>query len=643
MADRDETEAPLAEPVATPSDAGAVALALAHKGRGGKTDEKLDAFLDEQTRFVRLQADGFHEQQALQLEHLRQQDKHHRLRYFGDRLRIGLQLLAILFGLSVAVVFGAMAWQAHEDHGVSIAAFSVPPDLVQRGLTGQVIASRLLDRLADLQAQTVTARPASTYANDWGGDIKVEIPETGVSIGELNGYLRQWLGHETRISGEVVRTPTGLSVTARAGSESGKTFQGADADLDRLVEQSAEALYAQTQPYRYAVWLSGHGRRADGYAAFARLARSGAPDDRAWAYAGWASMLTQDNRYAEAARMARAAIRLNPRLEPANLLLGASLDAIDQGEAALAAVRGEIALLKSGRAIGLPRPAARNQLRLMQSAEAYEVGDFARSAALAAALDPIDFEGQAQAYPPDSLNAMSLAFDHDVTASRRVTSRFKAPPGRIAFLQGAALDEWLALAPSVDAAVASVPPGDQQRTALLPDAATLHAHIGPVPEAEALISRTPMDCEYCLRRRGLVAAVKRDWPAADRWYAEAARLGPSLPFAHTEWGQALLAKGDLDGAIDKLKEAHRRSPHFADPLELWGEALMRRGDVAGAVKKFKAADKEAPRWGRNHLRWGQALARLGKADEAKAQWRAAAGMDLSAADRAELTKVQEHG
>ncbi len=67
---------------------------------------------------------------------------------------------------------------------------------------------------------------------------------------------------------------------------------------------------------------------------------------------------------------------------------------------------------------------------------------------------------------------------------------------------------------------------------------------------------------------------------------------------------------------------------------------MRRGDFAGAVARFAEADKDAPRWGRNHLRWGQALARLGKRDEAKAQWRSAAGMDLSAQDRAELTQMQ---
>ena len=101
-----------------------------------------------------------------------------------------------------------------------------------------------------------------------------------------------------------------------------------------------------------------------------------------------------------------------------------------------------------------------------------------------------------------------------------------------------------------------------------------------------------------------------------------------------------MARGDLDGAIVRLQQANQKGPHYADALELWGEALMRKRDYSGAAARFAEADKNAPRWGRNHLRWGQALARTGKADDAKAQWIAAAGMDLSPADRAELVKAR---
>ncbi len=99
----------------------------------------------------------------------------------------------------------------------------------------------------------------------------------------------------------------------------------------------------------------------------------------------------------------------------------------------------------------------------------------------------------------------------------------------------------------------------------------------------------------------------------------------------------------MDGAIARLSQAHQASPHFADPLELWGEALLRKGDASGAAAKFAEADRYAPRWGRNHLRWGQALAKQGKVEAAQAQWRAAVGMDLSAADRATLSGLLRPG
>ncbi|MGH2929495.1 MAG: tetratricopeptide repeat protein, partial [Solirubrobacteraceae bacterium] len=123
---------------------------------------------------------------------------------------------------------------------------------------------------------------------------------------------------------------------------------------------------------------------------------------------------------------------------------------------------------------------------------------------------------------------------------------------------------------------------------------------------------------------------------AQDWFGRWSRLSPSLPFADTAWGKALLARGDVQGAIARLKEAHRRSPHFADPLELWGEALMRQGDPAGAIGKFTQADAQAPRWGRNHMLWGEALMLSGRYAEARAQYQAAEGMDLSKPDRAAL-------
>jgi Flp pilus assembly protein TadD len=109
--------------------------------------------------------------------------------------------------------------------------------------------------------------------------------------------------------------------------------------------------------------------------------------------------------------------------------------------------------------------------------------------------------------------------------------------------------------------------------------------------------------------------------------------------AASQAGRARLERGDNDGAIALFDIAHSKGPHFADALEMWGEALMAKADFSGAVEKFIEADRFAPNWGRNHLRWGLALARLGRQDDAKRQFSAASGLDLSASDRSMLERA----
>ena len=242
----------------------AAGVALGRASRSKDVDARAAEYLAKQSRVLDAQ--------------LEDQDLHHRhlrLKYFGDRLRIGLQLLAIVFGLVVAVGLGALIWQAHEADGVVIEAFSAPPDLAAKGLTGQVLASQLQDRLNRLQAATRSARPEASYSHGWGEDVKVEIPETGVSIGELQRLLRGWLGHETRIGGEVYHTPTGLGLTVRASDHPGDEVNGPEDDMPGLLQKGAEALYASTQPYRYGDYLAGKGRIDEARAVYQKLADEG--------------------------------------------------------------------------------------------------------------------------------------------------------------------------------------------------------------------------------------------------------------------------------------------------------------------------------------------------------------------------------
>jgi hypothetical protein len=175
----------------------------------------------------------------------------------------------------------------------------VPPALADRGLTGEVVAARVIDRLSELQTQTNTGRPARTYSNTWGDKaIKLEIPETGVSLEEIDSWLRAKLGHETPLTGEVVRSESGVTLTARTGKDGAVSVTGSEADMDGLTVKLAEAIYKLTQPYRYAIYLLRHENRpADAASIFQELALHGSPEERRWSYNMWANatqIATQD-------------------------------------------------------------------------------------------------------------------------------------------------------------------------------------------------------------------------------------------------------------------------------------------------------------------------------------------------------------
>ena len=147
---------------------------------------------------------------------------------------------------------------------------------------------------------------------------------------------------------------------------------------------------------------------------------------------------------------------------------------------------------------------------------------------------------------------------------------------------------------------------------------------GDFKGAHAIIDGTPLDCNLCVRTRGRIAALEKNWAGAARWFERAAQDAPSIPFADSEWGTMLLGEGDADAAIEKFTLANQKGPHFADPLEGWGEALMAKNQSHLALAKFAEAEKYAPNWGRLHLKWGEALCYAGKKDEAAKQFARAA-------------------
>jgi tetratricopeptide (TPR) repeat protein len=245
----------------------------------------------------------------------------------------------------------------------------------------------------------------------------------------------------------------------------------------------------------------------------------------------------------------------------------------------------------------------------------------------------------------------TYAFLHDGAASEAAFNALPPVGGGLAFLQRDGThaiaqfllghpDQAIAKRKGFDAALMALGPLGAviAKRQFWPLVANGMALKGDFKGAHALIDKTPLDCNQCLRVRGTIDGLEKNWAGANYWFARAAKDAPTPPSAWSDWGRMLVQKGDYDAAIARLALAHEKGPHFADPLECWGEALTKQGRSDLALAKFEEANNYAPNWGRLHLKWGEALFWLGKKDDARKQFAIAAGLDLTTAEKAELAR-----
>ncbi|HEX3672646.1 MAG TPA: hypothetical protein VHU87_00090 [Rhizomicrobium sp.] len=618
------------EKTAGDRSAAAPALALASASR-----EKADRFLDKQGALADLQIENL----RLANENLLKQDEfelsHLRFRRFSDYARFALEIAAGLVVLLIVSALGAMVWSATQDRDLVVEAFSVPQDVAQTGMTGTVLAGRVLDKFGQMQASTFSlTQGAGSYRSTDAEQVRVEIPDTGISIGELNRYLREWLGHETHVAGDLVHTPKGLTLSVRYGDAPGAVAEGGD--LDALIAKAAERIYAAARPLRYADYLGAHGRTAEAEAIIVPLAARGSAQERALAYLGWSALGNFDGDQYGALEKSSLAARLDPANAAAWYEVETAAFNLGHNEQALVAEDTVLSLLKQGKATDLnPDMAAALPVVLIADSD-IDKGDPQGAAAACQSLGNLDMIVDC-----DSANlAQFAAVAHDLAEARRLAAlipakhsdgRQSAEPATTLESIAEAAQDWpgaLRQAKQADAILAGRPNRFWDRSrGVWPVLAYDMARNGDVAGAEALIARTAGDCDLCVRMRAEIAAAKHDWAAAARWFAIVSARTPSIPYADTEWGEMLLHQGKFDAAIAKFESANRKGPHFADPLEMWGEALMEENRSDLALAKFADADKYAPNWGRLHLKWGEALGYAGRKAEAQKQFAIAAGLD----------------
>lgn len=619
--------------------AAGVAVALDEARADPSLRGEVAAFLAAQRRLAELQA-----------YNLKHQGRDLRLRTASDAVKFSLQTLALGAALGLVVLLIAMVHEAMGARGLVVAGFSAPPSFAARGFSGDALAGDLTGRIAAVDRfVNGNSLTRSDDVRAAGADsVKLEIPQTGVSLDEVARFLRRRLGHEVSLRGNLRDEGDGVaSITLAVEGADPIVVRGPAADLDGLMQQAAEKAFQAFDPTNYVIYLSQKGRSDDAYRAAQEMAHSGGTE--LFQGAGFALSANTDGDRRRALPTALLVTRLAPRYMAPWMEAASASQALGHDEAMLGYARRLLTLRPQDQ----PRQQQGAGVAFMQGGAQVRIdratGDMAR---LAADTSPL-LTGL-----PDSFAqaATSAALLHDGAAAARqfeqlgvigvgdtsaaLEARWQAAAGVGDWPAARAAAEMLIKAADQESAAAQAAAVGfvtaKRQTVYEPWLALSQARTGQIAAAQALIGHSPLDCYLCVRTRALVAEAAGDRLAADHWFGEAVRLGPSLPYAHLEWGQAKLARGDAAGALSELGRAHALGPKFADASEAWGEALLATGDHAGAAAKFQDAVQQAPNWGRLRLKWGEALARLGKADEARAQWRAAAGLSLSPADRAEL-------
>jgi tetratricopeptide (TPR) repeat protein len=588
---------------ATETLASAEAFAAAVVARLSASDPEVardtSAFLQEQTQLLKVQKDHLKDEHALRLKRLSGQAREGKLRRVGIRIRIAFQVFLALVATVIGIIAAVAIRDAVTSKRVVIEPFDAPPALATRGVSGKVIAGGLLDQLSRLQDATRSSTAGRDLTGAWSSNIKLDVPETGVSLGEISRLLKEQFGHDVHIEGDLIETPTGgLTLTVRGNGVPPKSFGAPAAELDKLTAAAAEYVYSKSQPARWAAFLTNSGRNEEAIAFCRTAIPSVDAPIRAELLNDWANALENTGGSArEALALYREAARLDPGLWRSYsnimntfMLLGEEEEAWHAGQDMRKAAGG-----RPGRA---PEQSYANWDLLTWNLGPWltaAVADAAANAGVGTALATAGTEIadiEARRHDPAAAN-LALQTMKDDPRDPAIAAMAHFVRGRLA---SEADDSERAVAEmEAFGAVYADPIVSSNFPGYYCWIAQAEAAAGHPDKADAVLNSAGTFVD-CYRFHGDLLDGRGDWKGAQEWYAKAVALAPELPAGYYSWGLALAKHGDLARAEAKLKDANQRGPHWADPLKAWGDVLVKQGKTSEALAKYNEALKYAPNW-----------------------------------------------
>ena len=567
-------------------------------------------------------------------------------------------LIILLFLFALLLVLDGVT-----SRSLVVEEFRTAKQFEAQGIDGSVLARKLLDRINALQRTTNTTRPAVSYSNHWDEDIKLVIPQTGTSVGEIRRLIREWLGRETRIGGELLGSADSVELTVRMGGSAAVVEKGKGIELDAVIDRAALAIFRETQPYRHATHLRSEARRtydatrAERMSAALKAARDlatkGPAEERPWGMLAWGNMLqAMDAAPADVIeRIEAAASQLGDQPAPwANI--GEQYLILSEPEQALRNFRKATLLLARG---GEVSDQFRDSLVVAYPASVDELrGDYreaVRGYEKAARHAPVDYW---TTYVDKAFHARLAS--HDVTGARRLLRLYGGQDGteRLA----AAGETLRRLHPDAgkDAPIlplirargdATADIGiyravrnlvaaryDQLREAAAAgDWATVRSGLDPAV-AESKAALTVIQAPLTPTR---IASVY--WPAYAGMYVTLGDTGKARELVALATARAEAANGyDLKLALGRLaaREGDWRAAdrHFAAAVRqapsipfawlAWGDSFARRGDARRALDLYDAAHRKGRGWADPLKRRGDLMMRQGRFGQAIIDYRRAA-------------------
>lgn len=265
--------------------------------------------------------------------------------------------LTILAAIGVAV---PMIAKMVTTKGVIISDISVPSSLEDRGMSGTVIAQRILDHLHEISAGSKKQQSAITGSEDQSQLPDIQLPLGGLDLNSLLSQVRGFLGYkDTKITGEITTdqqgdsdkgTPSTYLLRLRMAGH-GMIYHSPKAsdNVDSLIDDAAVEIMHRFDPINLGFFLYKKKDYVNAFRMTETAIANGAPGDDGWAF-NMRGMIQRDQRhYPEAVAQFREAIRREPKFVYAYNNLSQTLRLMGQLDEAAEVAGKAIELAPKGR------------------------------------------------------------------------------------------------------------------------------------------------------------------------------------------------------------------------------------------------------------------------------------------------------